>query len=96
MGKDIPKEVTKKLVEDLANGSIKDSDWKPFGNFKGVSYLPIEGYEVHLEDPEYQKILAKRMQDRLDWLNKYDEEHPTQPIQEEAKKTLEGIIKELN
>ena len=36
------------------------------------------------------------MQDRLDWLNKYDEEHPTQPIQEEAKKTLEGIIKELN
>lgn len=55
MGKDIPKEVTKKLVEDLANGSIKDSDWKPFGNFKGVSYLPIEGYEVHLEDPEYQR-----------------------------------------
>lgn len=96
MGKDIPKEVTKKLVEDLANGTIKDSDWKQFGNFKGVSYLPIEGYEVHLDDPEYQKTLAKRMQDRLDWLNKYDEEHPTQPIQEEAKKTLEGIIKELN
>ena len=36
------------------------------------------------------------MQDRLDWLNKYDEEHPTQPIQAEAKETLEGIIKELS
>ena len=96
MGKDIPKEVTKKLIEDLANGNIKDSDFKPFGNFKGVSYLPIEGYEVHLEDPEYQKTLAKRMQDRLNWLNKYDEEHPGTPIQDEAKKTLEAIIKELS
>ena len=96
MGKDIPKEVTKKLIEDLANGSIKDSDFKPFGNFKGVSYLPIDGYEVHLEDPEYQKTLAKRMQDRLNWLNKYDEEHPETPIQDEAKKTLEAIIKELS
>ena len=36
------------------------------------------------------------MQDRLDWLNKYDKEHPKTPIQEEAKKTLEGIIKELS
>nr|MDF9461150.1 phosphoenolpyruvate carboxykinase (ATP) [Lactobacillus amylovorus] len=96
MGKDIPKEVTKKLIEDLANGNIKDSDFKPFGNFKGVSYLPIDGYEVHLEDPEYQKTLAKRMQDRLNWLNKYDEEHPETPIQDEAKKTLEAIIKELS
>lgn len=96
MGKDIPKEVTKKLIEDLANGNIKDSDFKPFGNFKGVSYLPIEGYEVHLEDPEYQKTLKDRMQDRLNWLNKYDEEHPETPIQDEAKKTLEAIIKELS
>ena len=96
MGKDIPKEVTKKIIEDLANGSITDADFKPFGNFKGVIYLPIDGYEVHLDDPEYQKTLARRMQDRLDWLNKYDEEHPKTPIQSEAKETLEGIIKELS
>ena len=80
----------------MANGSITDADFKPFGNFKGVSYLPIDGYEVHLDDPEYQKTLARRMQDRLDWLNKYDEEHPKTPIQSEAKETLEGIIKELS
>lgn len=96
MGKDIPKEVTKKLIEDLANGNIQDSDFKPFGNFKGVSYLPIDDYEVHLDDPEYQKTLKDRMQDRLNWLNKYDEEHPEIPIQDEAKKTLEAIIKELS
>ncbi|NRO16505.1 hypothetical protein IMAU40093_00985 [Lactobacillus helveticus] len=34
MGKDIPQEVTKKLIEDLANGNIQDSDFKPFGNFR--------------------------------------------------------------
>ena len=36
------------------------------------------------------------MQDRLDWLNKYDEEHSETPIQSEAKETLENIIKELS
>ena len=96
MGKDIPKEVTKQIIEDLANGNITDNDFKAFGNFKGVSYLPIDGYEVHLDDPEYQKTLARRMQDRLDWLNKYDEEHSETPIQSEAKETLENIIKELS
>ena len=65
-------------------------------NFISFNWQVRYTLEVHLDDPEYQKTLAKRMQDRLDWLNKYDEEHPTQPIQEEAKKTLEGIIKELN
>ena len=53
-------------------------------------------YGFKIFPPTLLHGLAKRMQDRLDWLNKYDEEHPTQPIQEEAKKTLEGIIKELN
>lgn len=96
MGKDIPKEITKKLVEELANDTITDASWKAFGNFKGVSYLPIDGYEVHLDDPEYQKTLAKRMQDRLDWVNRYNEENPETPIQAEAKETLENIIKELN
>lgn len=36
------------------------------------------------------------MQDRLDWLENYDKEHPETPIQDEAKKTLEAIIKELS
>ncbi|GFZ26365.1 phosphoenolpyruvate carboxykinase (ATP) [Lactobacillus corticis] len=93
MGKDIPKELTMDLVEKLAN---TDGEWKPFGNFKGVSYMPIDGYEVHLDDPAYQETLVKRMQDRLNWLNSYDQEHPKTPIQAEAKETLEGIIKELS
>ena len=58
--------------------------------------MPIDGYEVHLDDPEYQKTLKNRMQDRLDWLENYDKEHPETPIQDEAKKTLEAIIKELS
>lgn len=93
MGKDIPKEVTKQIIEDLSNDS--DVDWKPLGKFKGAYYLPIKGYEVDSDDPSYQKMLSDRMQDRLNWLKQYDEEHPTQKLQNEAKKTLEDIINEL-
>jgi phosphoenolpyruvate carboxykinase (ATP) len=96
MGQDIPKEITKQIVEELANGTITDSDWKPFGNFKGVSYLPIKGYEVKLDDKNYQETLVARMTDRLNWLNTYDKEHPTQTIQPEAKQTLQNIVKELS
>lgn len=94
MGKDIPKEVTKKIVEELALG--EEGEWKAFGNFKGVSYLPIDGYEPQFGDKNYEETLVKRFQDRLNWLNTYDKEHPTQTIQPEAKTTLENIIKELS
>jgi phosphoenolpyruvate carboxykinase (ATP) len=96
MGQDIPKEITKQIVEELANGTITDSSWKPFGNFKGVSYLPIKGYDVKLDDKHYQETLVARMTDRLNWLNTYDKEHPTQTIQPEAKQTLQNIVKELS
>jgi phosphoenolpyruvate carboxykinase (ATP) len=36
------------------------------------------------------------MTDRLNWLNTYDKEHPTQTIQPEAKQTLQNIVKELS
>ncbi|CAH1706394.1 protein of unknown function [Lactobacillus delbrueckii subsp. delbrueckii] len=35
------------------------------------------------------------MQDRLDWLNMYNGEHPKTPLPEEAKECLEKIVSEL-
>ena len=93
MGKDIPKELTMKILEYLADDT---DEWKPFGDFKGVSYMPLAGFEVKLDDPEYKKTLVARMQDRLDWVNDYNDKNPENPLPEEAKETLQGIIKELS
>lgn len=93
MGHDIPKEVTMKIIEKIADS--KDT-WVPFGNIKGISYMPIDGFDVNLKDPKYIKILTDRMQDRLNWINDFNEKHPDKPLQPEAKETLENIIKELS
>ena len=93
MGKDIPKELTMKILEYLADDT---DEWKPFGDFKGVSYMPLEGFEVKLDDPDYKKTLVARMQDRLDWVNDYNDKNPENPLPNEAKETLQGIIKELS
>lgn len=85
----IPKELTLEIIEKL----VDDTDqWQAFGDFAGVSYMPLADYPVDLE---YKQNLRARMQDRLDWLNMYNGEHPKTPLPEEAKECLEKIVSEL-
>ena len=92
MGKDIPKELTMSLLERLAD----DQDaWQPFGSIKGLSYMPLPGFDVRFDDQAYRETLAQRFQDRLNWLNAYDKSHPTQTLPSEAGQMLDDIIHEL-
>ena len=91
-GKNIPKELTLEIIEKL----VDDTDqWQAFGDFAGVSYMPLADYPVDLDFAEYKHNLRARMQDRLDWLNMYNGEHPKTPLPEEAKECLEKIVSEL-
>lgn len=92
MGKDIPKELTMNLLEILANDQDKWEDFKPID---GVSYMPLDDFPVDFSDQNYLSILKKRLQDRLNWLNDYNKNHPTAILQTEAKETLEKIINNL-
>lgn len=92
MGHRIPKELTMQIVEDIAN---ETTAWQPFGQFSGVSYLPLTGYEVNFSDTHYQQTLINRMQDRLNWINHYNETHPQTPLPAEAKTCLAQIITSL-
>lgn len=45
-GKNIPKELTLEIIEKL----VDDTDqWQAFGDFAGVSYMPLADYPVDLE-----------------------------------------------
>lgn len=91
-GKNIPKELTLEIIEKL----VDDTDqWQAFGDFAGVSYMPLADYPVDLDSADYKQNLRARMQDRLDWLNMYNGEHPKTPLPEEAKECLEKIVSEL-
>ncbi|GHN36403.1 hypothetical protein FD23_GL001744 [Lactobacillus delbrueckii subsp. delbrueckii DSM 20074 = JCM 1012] len=91
-GKNIPKELTLEIIEKL----VDDTDqWQAFGDFAGVSYMPLADDPVDLDSAEYKQNLRARMQDRLDWLNMYNGEHPKTPLPEEAKECLEKIVSEL-
>jgi hypothetical protein len=62
MGKKIPKEVTLGSLEKIIE---KKAEFKPFGNIDKFEYLPVEGFIPDFSDPGYSEQLAKRMLDRV-------------------------------
>ncbi len=62
MGKDVTKEITLGSIESIVEGTAK---FEPFGKIDGMSYIPFEGYIPDFSDAEYKDQVAKRMQDRV-------------------------------
>ena len=68
--KKIPKEVTLNSLEKIINGK---AIFKPLGNMKNIQYLPIEGFEVEI-DEKYIAILNNSIDYRIGFLEKMKEE----------------------
>ncbi len=62
MGKKIPKEVTLGSLESIIE---KKAEFKPFGKIDSFEYLPVEGFNPDFGDANYADQLAKRMLDRV-------------------------------
>ncbi len=62
MGKDITKEITLGSIEAIVEGTAK---FEQFGKIDGMSYIPFEGYVPDFSDAEYKEQVAKRMDDRV-------------------------------
>lgn len=91
-GKDIKKEITLGILEDIANEKDK---WKPFGTLKGMSYMPLDGYEVDFSDEAYVNELKTRLEIRRDWIDNYEKTHTYAPLPAEIRQCLEGLIDKL-
>lgn len=92
--KDIPKEVTLKILEDIVT---KKAEFKKFGKTSSIEYIEIDGYEPKLEDREYLSMLKSSMENRIDFLERMKEEKGGRDrLPEETIDSLKKLIEELN
>ena len=92
-GIDIDKEITLQILEDIANEKV---NWEKFGSLDGMYYLPFEKYPVDFKDKSYTERLKRRLEIRLEWIEKYEGNHPDNPLPAEIKDCLSNLINELN
>lgn len=88
---DIGKDLTLGILEDIFTGA-KDQDWKPFGKLPHMSYLPFAGYPVDFSDQNYAAKVQARLQTRLDWVEKFNQDHPHALLPGEISAALKVLI----
>lgn len=92
-GKDIKKETTLNILEDIANETIT---WSDFGPLVGMSYLQLPEHPVDFTDQAYVQRLKERLMIRANWVKEYEAKHTHDLLPNEISLTLEALIKELN
>jgi len=62
---DITPQVTLGLIEDIVT---EKAEFKPFGPFSKLEYLPIKGFEPNFKDKKYLELVKERMTARVEFL----------------------------
>jgi len=93
MGKKVPKELTLSILERLVEGNDDWVEWKGIPEF---SYMPFEGFEPKMDDPEYKKFFKERMLDRLEFIESREEATKGfDTLPEEAAEAIRKIVNRL-
>lgn len=92
LDKKIPKEVTLGAIESVVE---QTAEFKPFDNVENLSYLDVKGYEPDFDDSSYKKLIKERMQMRLEYVEKFNEDHQDHPLPEEAIALLKDLVNYL-
>ena len=74
----------------------RTAEFKPFGPVKGFDYLEVDGYDVPEFDAKYVGLIRDRLQARLDYLVKFNQDHESHPLPTEAIDNLKTVISHLN
>lgn len=93
LGKDISKEVTLEVIEEIVDGR---ADFRQLGPMKALQYIEIEGHEVPAFDSDYTELVKERMRTRLDFLQKYNQEHTDRPLPFGAIQEVQEVIHDLD
>lgn len=92
-GKKVKPADTLGSIEKIVENAAK---FVPFGPLKGMSYLPVAGFDVDFDDPEYVAALRTRMQSRLDFiLEQKTAMAGYNALPEEAAKLIQKVINDL-
>ena len=93
MGRKVPKELTLSILERLVEGNDDWVEWKGIPEF---SYMPFEGFEPKMDDPEYKKFFKERMLDRLEFIESREEATKGfDTLPEEAAEAIRKIVNRL-
>ncbi|MGJ0845212.1 phosphoenolpyruvate carboxykinase (ATP) [Tissierella praeacuta] len=65
LNKKIPKEITLKILEDIAT---KKAEFKELGNFSDIEFMEIEGFIPNMKDEEYQQMWVNSINYRKQFL----------------------------
>lgn len=90
MGKKIPKEISISVIESMVE---KVDTFKPLGDAPGMSYLDVPGFNPEITKA-YLQLVKERMQMRLDFMEKYNQENQDH-LPEEALGAIKNVIASL-
>lgn len=92
----------KKVTPQVTLGSIEKiventAEFAPFGSLSNVSYLPVAGYEIDLQNSEYLAKLKARMENRLHFITDQKEANEGyNALPDEAADLMRKLIVELD
>lgn len=90
MGKKVSKENTFSVLEAVVDGTAQ---FKPFGKIPGMEYLPVEGFDVNMDDPAYLKVLQDRINDRIAFVKNLETKNGgVDKLPADALEALEKVI----
>ncbi|WMM26018.1 phosphoenolpyruvate carboxykinase (ATP) [Tissierella sp. MB52-C2] len=94
LDKKIPKEVTLKLLEDIAT---KKAEFKKLGNFTDIEYVEVEGFTPDMDNAEYQKMWLSSLNYRKEFLNNMETfKGGRDKLPQETLDVLEKLEKEIS
>ena len=93
LNKKVPKEVTIRILEDIAT---KKAKFIKLGNFSDIEYMEREGFELNMEDDNYKKMWKKSIDYRKEYLKEMETfKAGKDKLPKEALETLENLEKEI-
>lgn len=93
LDKKIPKEVTLKILEDIATGNI---EFKALGNSKDLEYAEIEGFIPDMNSKDYQEAWINSIKYRKEYLKDIENlKAGRDKLPKEALESLEKLEEEL-
>ena len=94
LDKKIPKEITLKILEDIANNK---AEFKKLGNFSDIEYMEIEGYIPDMESKEYKEMWINSIKYRKEFLKDIETGKARRDkLPKETLESLEQLENEIN
>lgn len=89
LDKKISKETTLEIIESIVEGT---AEFKPFGPFEHLSYLPVEGYQPDLEDSSYIDLVKERLNMRVEFIEERNAAQGMDVLPDEALESIKKLL----